>query len=83
MAGSIATLRGTRARRRGRARDDPPQDYLARYGETDKTGSGLDRADGWPVPYWHTDAAMATMALLLLVEESGLAGDDVGQLSPR
>ncbi len=48
-----------------------PQDYLARYGETDKTGSGLDRVEGWTVPYWHTDAAMATMALLLLVEEAG------------
>jgi hypothetical protein len=23
------------------------------------------------VPYWHTDAAMATMALLLLLEERG------------
>lgn len=25
------------------------------------------------MPYWHTDAAMATMALLLLLEERGLA----------
>jgi nitroreductase len=49
-----------------------PQDYLTRYAESDKTKTGLDALEGWPVPYWHTDAAMATMALLLLVEESGL-----------
>lgn len=48
-----------------------PQDYLARYGEADKSASGLERRDAWPVPYWHTDAAMATMSLLLLLEEAG------------
>lgn len=48
-----------------------PSAYLARYGLPDKDGSGLDVRDGWPIPYWHTDAAMATMALLLLVEEAG------------
>jgi nitroreductase len=47
------------------------QDYLDRYGEPDKSSSGLDVRSAWPVPYWHTDAAMAAMALLLLVEESG------------
>ena len=47
-----------------------PGDYLKRYGELDKASSGLDRRDAWPVPYWHTDAAMASMALLLLLEES-------------
>ena len=47
------------------------QDYLRRYKERDKSNSGLDEIEGWPVPYWHTDAAMATMALLLLIEESG------------
>jgi nitroreductase len=47
------------------------QDYLARYGEDDKTHSGLSERSAWPVPYWHTDAAMATMALLLLIDESG------------
>ena len=44
--------------------------YLARYREPDKAGAGLGRRDAWPVPYWHTDAAMATMALLLLLEEA-------------
>lgn len=45
-------------------------DYLARYGEADKASSGLSERSAWPLPYWHTDAAMATMALLLLLEES-------------
>lgn len=48
-------------------------DYLARYAEADKAGSGLDKRDAWPLPYWHTDAAMATMSLLLLIEESEFA----------
>jgi hypothetical protein len=47
--------------------------YLDRYGEEDKLASGLSDENSWPVPYWHTDAAMATMALLLLLEERGLA----------
>jgi len=50
---------------------DRAQDYLARYGEGDKTNSGLSDRSAWPLPYWHTDAAMATMALLLLIEEHG------------
>ncbi len=45
--------------------------YVARYAESDKRGSGLDDETKWPIPYWHTDAAMATMALLLLLEDSG------------
>jgi hypothetical protein len=45
-------------------------EYVARYSEADKRNSGLDDESNWPIPYWHTDAAMATMALLLLVEES-------------
>jgi nitroreductase len=49
-----------------------PQDYVSRYGERDKASSGLAHLDDWTVPYWHTDAAMATMALLLLLEERGL-----------
>jgi nitroreductase len=46
------------------------QDYLERYGQADKAASGLSEIDAWPLPYWHADAAMATMALLLLLEES-------------
>jgi nitroreductase len=47
-----------------------PQDYVERYGEPDKVASGLNEFDAWPLPYWHADAAMATMSLLLLLEES-------------
>jgi hypothetical protein len=46
-----------------------PQDYLERYGESDKGSAGLASEAEWPVPYWFADAAMATMALLLLIEE--------------
>ena len=48
-----------------------PQDYVARYSEPDKIASGLGKRASWSIPYWHTDAAMATMALLLLIEEHG------------
>ena len=48
-----------------------PEDYLARYAEPDKLSSGLHESAAWPLPYWHADAAMAAMALLLLIEESG------------
>jgi nitroreductase len=50
-----------------------PSDYLARYAQPDKAGSGLDDHSAWSIPYWHTDAAMATMALLLLLDEAGWA----------
>ena len=49
-----------------------PQDYEARYQAPDKAASGLGTRDAWPLPYWHGDAAMATMALLLLLEEAQL-----------
>ena len=48
-----------------------PQDYTARYAEPDKERSGLADRTAWSIPYWHTDAAMATMSLLLLMEEAG------------
>ena len=46
--------------------------YTTRYAEQDKLGAGLAEAANWPVPYWLTDAAMATQQLLLLAEEAGL-----------
>jgi nitroreductase len=49
-----------------------PSDYTSRYNEPDKAQTGLGERGAWPVPYWYTDAAMATMALLLLLEEAGL-----------
>jgi nitroreductase len=48
-----------------------PRAYTERYRENDKASSGLGEAFAWPLPYWHTDAAMATMQLLLLVEDAG------------
>jgi nitroreductase len=48
-----------------------PSAYAARYREADKANSGLGDPVAWTVPYWHADAAMATMALLLLVEQAG------------
>lgn len=47
-----------------------PECYFSRYGDDDKVASGLGRPEAWPIPYWHADAAMATMALLLLLEEA-------------
>jgi nitroreductase len=48
-----------------------PTLYAERYAESDKASSGLGAIEAWPVPYWHGDAAMATMSLLLLIEEAG------------
>jgi nitroreductase len=55
-----------------------PSAYASRYAAPDKVGSGLDDVAAWPVPYWFGDAAFATMALLLLAEEAGLAGCFLG-----
>lgn len=46
--------------------------YLARYAEPDKAGLGLDRADGWPMPYWALDSAFAAMSMLLAATDAGL-----------
>jgi nitroreductase len=48
--------------------------YLARYAEPDKAGLGLDVEEGWPLPYWDLDAAMAAMLLLLAAVDAGLGG---------
>ena len=50
-----------------------PLAYAARYAEPDKSASGLGDPAAWPIPYWHADAAFATMALLLLAEDAGLS----------
>ena len=49
-----------------------PDAYTSRYAESDKEGHGLEIAANWEVPFWLTDAAMATQNLLLLAEERGL-----------
>jgi nitroreductase len=46
--------------------------YLQRYSEPDK-GSVPPEEQNWPIPYWHTDAAMAAMILLLAAVDAGLA----------
>ena len=49
-----------------------PAIYAERYQAADKSDERLTDPDTWPVPYWIGDAGMATMALLLLVEEAAL-----------
>ena len=45
--------------------------YLDRYAEPDKGWTDRDEAR-WPVPYWHIDAAMASMLMLLTAVDEGL-----------
>lgn len=45
--------------------------YLARYAEPDKGWTDRDE-QRWPVPYWHTDTAMAVMLMLLTAHAAGL-----------
>jgi nitroreductase len=48
------------------------QAYLDRYGAPDKAGLGMDVEEGWPVPYWDLDAAMAAMLMLLAATAEGV-----------
>jgi nitroreductase len=48
--------------------------YLRRYSEPDKHGLGMHVEEGWPVPYWDLDAAMAVMLMLLGAVNEGLGG---------
>ena len=53
--------------------------YVARYGEPDKTGSGLGGgAEHWPVPYWTGDAAFGVMTVLLGAVDAGLGACILG-----
>jgi nitroreductase len=45
--------------------------YLDRYAEEDKGWTDRDEAR-WPVPYWHIDAGMAALILLLSAVDAGL-----------
>src|SRR3569832_1226816 len=45
--------------------------YVDRYAEPDKGWTDRDEAH-WPVPYWHIDAGMAAMILLLGAVDAGL-----------
>lgn len=62
-----------------------PAEYVRRYGEPDKAGSGLGPVEsgesgeaGWPVPYWFGDAAFCTMLLLLGATSAGLGAVFLG-----
>ncbi len=46
--------------------------YLDRYSERDKRGLGMEVEEGWPLPYWELDAAMAVMIMLLAAVDEGL-----------
>ena len=46
--------------------------YLDRYAEPDKGWSDRDERR-WPIPYWHVDAGMAALILLLGAVDRGLA----------
>jgi nitroreductase len=48
--------------------------YLDRYSAPDKAGFGLQSEEAWPVPFWHLDAGMAIMLILLAAVDAGLGG---------
>jgi nitroreductase len=45
--------------------------YLERYAEPDKGWTDQDEAR-WPVPFWHMDAAMASLLILQTAVDAGL-----------
>jgi nitroreductase len=47
--------------------------YLGRYAEPDKGWADEDEAR-WPVPFWHMDAAMASLLILQTAVDAGLGG---------
>jgi nitroreductase len=47
--------------------------YLQRYAEEDKGWTDQDEAR-WPVPFWHMDAAMASLLILQTAVDAGLGG---------
>ncbi|MBW8750544.1 MAG: nitroreductase family protein [Propionibacteriales bacterium] len=47
--------------------------YLRRYAEADKGWTDEDEGR-WPVPFWHMDAAMASLLILLTAVDAGLGG---------
>jgi nitroreductase len=47
--------------------------YLRRYAEPDK-GWVEQTEDPWPVPFWHMDAAMASLLILQTAVDEGLGG---------
>lgn len=47
--------------------------YLGRYAEPDKGWTDQDEAR-WPIPFWHLDAAMASLLILQTAVDEGLGG---------
>ena len=45
--------------------------YLQRYAESDKGWTDRDEAR-WPMPFWHMDAAMASLLILQTAVDEGL-----------
>jgi nitroreductase len=57
-----------------------PAAYAERYAEPDKASTGLGAGSAaWPVPYWHVDAGMAVMTMLLATVDEGLGALFFGQ----
>jgi nitroreductase len=57
-----------------------PAAYVERYAEADKATTGLGAgAERWAVPYWHVDAGMAVMGMLLAAVDEGLGALFFGQ----
>lgn len=52
--------------------------YKDRYREPDKKPDPDAEEMEWPVPYWHTDAGMALVLILLAAVNEGLAAAFVG-----
>ncbi len=56
--------------------------YLGRYAERDKGWTDRDESR-WPVPYWHMDAAMASLLILQTVADAGLGACFFGIVPDR
>ena len=52
--------------------------YLDRYAEPDKAALGRHAEAAWPVPYWHVDAAFASLLMLLTATDAGLGAAFLG-----
>ena len=59
-----------------------PGEYLRRYREQDKAGTGLGAGtEAWPVPYWFVDGGAAVMTMLLAAQDRGLGAAFFGMFA--
>ena len=56
--------------------------YLERYAQPDKGWTDRDEAR-WPMPFWHMDAAMASLLILQTVTDAGLGACFFGVVPER